>query len=138
MADRAQQMRDIVLRFRESVSGFAAVDEEQPTPRLLSLRAHPFNPQAARVSLIVSERGVLVEIGDGGRFELGIEARDREFLEQLLEATLQGRVSEDVTARRVAFRASLADGRDAASVAHRFTLGRRGLRQYEPWGTFSR
>jgi hypothetical protein len=135
--ESSHEIRAVISRFREAVSGFAAVEEERPTPRLVSLRVQPFNPRAAGIALIVSEREVMVHVGEGGRFELGTGPGDRTLLEQLLEATLRGRVSEDLTFRQVAFRAQLAGGHELSSVDRRLSLRRRETRQYESWGTFS-
>lgn len=69
----------------------------------------PVTTGAATVEVLVSEVEVIVCIGVGGRYELGVDAEDARILAALLAAVAAGGYLEDVGGA-VRFQATLADG----------------------------
>ena len=124
----------LVSSFREAVADQVDVKEQQLTDRLRSISFQPTNPDAAPIWLAISQWSVVVQIGKGTRFELGVEERDRHLLDDLLRAAAAGRVEETTRRLWLAFRVSLSDGtvRVGRVMGHGYG-GKRATRRYAPW-----
>src|SRR6266571_2359220 len=122
---------EVVSGFRDEVANLAEVEERQLTDRLRSIKFRPTNPEAAGVWLAVSEREVIVELGRGARFEIGVDEADRRLLGELLQAAVAGRVEERTRRLWLVFRVWLSDGTvKAGCVMARGLGGKRATRRY--------
>jgi hypothetical protein len=135
---------DVISSFRDEVGDVAEVEERQLTDRLRSIRFRPTNPEAAGVWLAVGESEVIVEVGKGGRFELGTGEADRRLLGELLRAAAVGRVVERSRRFSILTRVWLSDGtlrqtsvRAVADLGRRPSErqygGKRATSEYAPW-----
>jgi hypothetical protein len=137
---------DVISRFRGEFANLAEVEERELTDRLHSIRFHPKNAEAAPVWLGISEWTVIVEIGKGGRFELGTDEPDWRLLDELLRSAAAGRVQEETRRFSVRTRVRLSDGtvqrtgvQALADLTRRSSEreygGKRATRRYAPWGS---
>jgi hypothetical protein len=140
---------DVISRFRDEFANVAEVEERELTDRLHSVRFHPKNTEAAPVWLSISEGEVIVEIGKGGRFELGTDEPDRRLLDELLRSAAAGRIEEETRRFSVRTRVRLSDGtlqrtgcQALADLTRRSSDreygGKRATRRYTPWRSLGR
>jgi hypothetical protein len=138
------EMMEVISDFRAEVADVAEVEEQQLTDRLRSIHFRPRNPDAIGVWLAVSQWEVVVQIGDGGRFELNLDEEDRRFVTELLRAAAAGRVEETTRRFSVMTRLWLSDGTVKqtsvmwvadlwARPSARRHGGKRATRRYASW-----
>jgi hypothetical protein len=121
---------EVIAGFRDEVADLAEVGEWKPTDRLRLIEFQPKNPDAAQVTLAVSEREVVVMIGNGTRFELGTDGDDQRLMGDLLRAVAAGQVDEKAGLFGLSFKVWLADG---TTHTGRILGGSRESRRYAPW-----
>ena len=94
-----QDGRNLARSIAEAVS--APVEESRLTDRLILFTFRPRNEDAASMSLIVSSDEVILEAGQGTRFELDPLAESATEVMALAFAIARGRLTERVHRRRI-------------------------------------
>lgn len=94
---------------RAELDGLAEVERTQWSPALAVVDVEPFNPRGAPVSWIDTGDGLVLTVGFGNhaRWELDLSQDDLEFLESVVRAAVDGRVSS-----------ALSKHQDAVEIVH--------------------
>jgi hypothetical protein len=124
------EMMEAIANFRTETADFAEVEDRRLTDGLRAIRFRPTNSNAVWVTLIVSARDVVMQVGGGGRFELDLDEEPVD----ILRAAAAGRVEEKTTVLGTTCRVFLADGSERKSTRLFNWTIRGGLtRQYVAW-----
>jgi len=127
------EMMEVISDFRAEVADVAEVEDRQLNDRLRAVTFQPANPNAVRVTLIVSAWEVVVQIASG-RFELDLGENDRQLVAELLQAAAAGRVEERTNVLGTTCHVRLADGAEQKSTRLFNWTIRGGLtRPYAAW-----
>lgn len=99
---------------------------------LVSVR--PAREGACEVSWIELGGEVILQVSDGGRWELLRTTEDQELLERMIEAVVAGRVVEVLAPARSSVTVTLADGSTQSSAVRQGLMGCLPLPGWPRWG----